>query len=147
MDAAEAAVSIDAATRWGLAACTARTLIHVHELFGTPLPGDLTAWATGMAAGDGLQARVAARVLGKETGSLPVADLLDLAIGRDWSLLGAWFPPPQVLRERLGMAPDQRILPAYWALLTRRLRTGPARLWSLWRFYRAPARSRSSGRD
>jgi hypothetical protein len=147
MEAAEASVAIDSATRWGLAACTACTLIHVHELFGTSLPGDLYAWATRMAANSSLQARVAARVLGKETGSLPVADLLDLAIGRDWSLLGTWFPSPRVLRERLELAPDQSILPVYRALLSRRLRTGPSRLWSLWRFYRASSRPRSSGRE
>ena len=42
MDGSEAALALDAATRWELGPCTALALLRVQELFGTPLPADWT---------------------------------------------------------------------------------------------------------
>jgi Uncharacterised nucleotidyltransferase len=135
-DAAEAAVALDAAARWRLAPCTALTLLRVRELFGTPLPRELDAWARRMASRDGLQARMTALALMPDAPELPPRYLMDLLMNRDWSLLRDLMPMPAALRQSLGLDEHEPITPAYAALIARRLRNGPEQIRWLWRCWR-----------
>jgi hypothetical protein len=142
MDAAEAAVAQDAATRWRLVPCTALALLRVRTIFATPLSGELHAWARKEAARDSLGARMAALALTPGVAERPSGDIVNLVMNRSWSMLRIFFPSPSALRERLGStARHQSVIPAYAALMGRHLRNGPAHLRRLWRSWRAVSRT------
>jgi hypothetical protein len=138
LDPAEASLTREVATRWRLVPATMLTLRRVQTLFGTPLPGDLSAWVETEAGDHSLQARLAAWVLAPDAPELPHRDLMRLFLERDpSSLLRTLFPSPNELRERLRLAPDESVTAAYVARLAHRLRRGPAHLRQLWQLWRA----------
>lgn len=141
MDAAEAAVAQDAATRWRLVPCTALALLRVRTLFATPLPGELHAWAREAASRDSLGTRMAALALTPGAPERPDGDVVNLVMNRSWSMLRIFFPSPSALRERVGLPAHQSVIPAYAALMGRHLRNGPAHLRRLWRSWRAVSRT------
>jgi hypothetical protein len=103
IDAAEAAVAQDAATRWRLAPCTALALLRVRTLFATPLPGELHAWAREAASRDSLGTRMATLALTPGAPERPDGDVVNLVMNRSGSMLRILFPSPSALRERLGL--------------------------------------------
>jgi hypothetical protein len=139
-DEKDARLAREAATRWRLAACTAHVLLHVRELFGTPLPAELATWAAEMPSRGGLQKRVTSLALAPGAAEIPHAALLNLLLNGDWRFLRSLFPAPEVVRERLDLAADQGIAAAYLALMARRLRQSPTQMRRLWRCWRDATR-------
>lgn len=124
-----------AATEWGAAAATAQVLLRVQALFGTPLSEPLRQWVRDAARRGGLQARVAQRSVDPESGGRVHSGLLNLLLNGDWRFLRSTLPAPQVLRARVGLTPEQSVLPAYAALLRHYLSRMPAQarqFWHLW---------------
>jgi hypothetical protein len=141
-DEAEAAHARDAAERWRLAPCTALSLLRVHRLFDTPLPGTLHPWAETVAHRTGLQARVAALALMPGSRKRPAAHLITLVRKGDWSLIRTLFPTPESARRTLDIDEGEWGLPDYVSLVARRLRNSPTHLrdlWNLWRSTRRPS--------
>jgi hypothetical protein len=143
IDDEEATLLQESAVRWRLVPATALSLLRVRELFHTPLPEPLASWARRGAAQRGLQGRVAVLAL-TPGAATPPGQLLDVVMNRNWSMLPVLLPPAAHLRERLGLAPHQRVAPAYLRLMARKLfRTGPIHLRQAWRCWRATSRSPS----
>jgi hypothetical protein len=132
-DATESRVSREAATRWRLAPCMALCILRAQRLFGTPLPAEMRDWCEVTAARDTLQGRLTALALTPGGSEAPSADLADLMMARDWSILRVLFPGAAALRRRYGLGPGESVLPAYLALWRRQLRHGPAYLGQFWR--------------
>jgi hypothetical protein len=137
MDEAEARAAQDVATGWRLGPCTALALLRVHELFGTPLPGELADWARRMAARRDLQTRIAAQALARDTQEAPSEYLISFLQNRTYSPLRILCPTPDDLRARLSLPPDARVgISEYTTFLTRRLRNAPLHLRQLRDFWR-----------
>jgi putative nucleotidyltransferase-like protein len=140
IDDQEAVVARDAATRWRLGPATAHVLLHVRELFHTPLPDPLARWAHREASRPGLQAWIAALALTPDA-PRPPGQLLDLLMNRNWSLLPILLPTPAGLRDWLRLPPHQPVAPAYLRLMRRKLfRSGPLHIRQFWRCWRAGSR-------
>jgi hypothetical protein len=125
----------------------------VRELFGTPLPAELDAWAREGAARDDLQARVSALALAHGAAGMPSAEmpseyLMSLLMNRNYSLLRILLPTSDDLRQRLGLAAGERVgFADYAAFMARRLRNGPLHFRQLWRLCHATSRPRPSRAD
>jgi hypothetical protein len=132
IDAEEAGRAVEAASRWRLAPCTARALLRVHDLFGTPMPEDLLSWARGEAVRDTLQGRLALLALTPGSTPRPHRGLVNLVVSGDWGLLRSLFPAPNTVREQFQAAPEQSLLIAYLRLFARRIDRAPADLRLLW---------------
>jgi hypothetical protein len=145
-DPSEIMQARDVADRWDLAPATAHALLRVQQLFGTPVPAKLATWAADVASQPGLQGHIAALALVQGAPEMPQSALLNLIMEGDWRFLRRLFPAPQVVRDRFGLAPNERVAPAYATLLARRLRQSPGELRRLWNCLRA-ARSQPPGRD
>jgi hypothetical protein len=136
----EIAQTPDVASRWRLGPATAHALLRVRELFGTPLPDSIAAWATAVAREPGLQARIAELALSPGNSEMPAGELLNLVMDGNWRFLRSFFPAPQVVREKFGLTTDQSVAPAYAALMARRLGQAPAQVRQFWRFWRGATR-------